>query len=81
LTNNSQGGSYTYDVVGNRLTGPLSSDAMSYNAGNEQQNINTAQFTYDINGNRTQKTEGGITKTYTYDDENRLVQVTWGSAE
>jgi RHS repeat-associated protein len=52
---------------------------MSYNAGNEQQNINTTQFTYDLNGNRTQKTEGGITTTYTYDDENRLVQVTWGS--
>lgn len=52
---------------------------MSYDAGNEQLNINAIQFTYDLNGNRTQKTDGGTVTTYTYDDENRLVQVTVGS--
>lgn len=76
---NTTGEDYTYDGVGNRLTGPLTTDTMSYNAGNQQLNINTTQFAYDFNGNRTQKTEGGITTTYTYDDENKLIQVTKGS--
>ncbi len=79
LTYSTAGESYTYDGVGNRLTGPNTTDTMSYNAGNEQQNINATQFTYDANGNRIQKTEGGVTTTYTYDDENRLVQVVRGA--
>jgi len=78
LTYSTAGESYTYDGVGNRLTGPNTTDTMSYNAGNEQQNINATQFTYDANGNRTQKTEGGVTTTYTFDDENRLTQITRG---
>jgi len=65
--------------VGNRLTGPLTTDTMSYNAGNQQLNINATQFAYDFSGNRTQKTERGIITSYTYDDENRLIQVTKGS--
>ncbi len=79
LTVNTQGENYSYDGVGNRLTGPLTTDAMTYDAGNEQLSINSILFTYDLNGNRTQKTDGGTVTTYTYDDENRLVQVTVGS--
>ncbi len=79
LTVNSLGENYSYDGVGNRLTGPLATDTMTYDAGNEQLNINSILFTYDLNGNRTQKTDSGTVTTYTYDDENRLVQVTVGS--
>jgi RHS repeat-associated protein len=52
---------------------------MTYNAGNEQLNINTATFEYDLNGNRIQKTEGSTITSYTYDDENRLIQVSDGT--
>jgi RHS repeat-associated protein len=79
LTDTSPGENYTYDGVGNRLTGPLVTDTMSYDAGNEQLNINSTQYAYDLNGNRIQKTESGIITNYTYDDENRLVRITKGS--
>ena len=45
-------------------------------AGNEQLNINTATYEYDLNGNRTKKTDSGSVTNYVYDDENRLIQVT-----
>lgn len=79
LTVNSLGENYSYDAVGNRLTGPLATDTMTYDAGNEQLNINSILFTYDLNGNRNQKTDSGTVTTYTYDDENRLIQVTVGT--
>lgn len=52
---------------------------MTYSAGNEQLNINSITYEYDLNGNRIRKTEGGVITNYTYDDENRLRQVTQGS--
>lgn len=52
---------------------------MTYSAGNEQLNINSIAYEYDLNGNRIRKTEGGVVTNYTYDDENRLRQVTQGS--
>jgi len=70
---------YTYDGVGNRLTGPLSSESMTYSTGNEQLNINAATYEYDLNGNRIRKTESGVITTYAYDDENRLRQITKGT--
>ena len=48
---------------------------MSYDAANELLNVNTATYTYDLNGNRIQKTDGSTGTAYTYDDENRLVRV------
>jgi RHS repeat-associated protein len=36
-------------------------------------------FTYDANGNVTSKTEGGLTTTYDWDAENRLVSVRQGT--
>ena len=48
---------------------------MSYDAANELLNVNAATYTYDLNGNRTQKIDGSTSTAYTYDDENRLVRV------
>ena len=62
-----------YVGVGNRMIGPLTSDTMTYNAGNEQLSVNTAVYEYDLNGNRIKKTESGVITNYTYDDENRLI--------
>ncbi|PKN88619.1 MAG: hypothetical protein CVU51_03790 [Deltaproteobacteria bacterium HGW-Deltaproteobacteria-1] len=76
-TNNSGGETYTYDGVGNRLTGPFASDVQSYNAGNEQLIRSTGvTYQYDLNGNRIKSTENGSISYYTYDDENRLTKVT-----
>ncbi len=80
---------YTYDQVNNRITRtdtlPTSSgnnlqENMTYDNANEQLNINTATYTYDANGNRASKTEGTTVTTYTYDDENRLIQVSANGA-
>ena len=35
-------------------------------------------YTYDANGNMTQRVEGGLTYTQTFDAENRLISVTVG---
>ena len=36
-------------------------------------------FAYDANGNMTTRTQDGVTWTYTFDAENRLVEVTDGN--
>lgn len=71
---------FTYDPVGNRLTGPGQAESYEYNAGNQLTIDHKRQFGYDNNGNLISKTEqdGGSTTvwTYGYDYENRLVSVT-----
>jgi len=65
---------YSYDKAGNR-TGK---DAITYtvNAVNEVTALSDGiSFTYDDNGNRTQKTKGNDTWDYTYDYANRLIKV------
>jgi RHS repeat-associated protein len=64
---------YVYDKVGNRL----SKDSVTYT--NNTVNQITAlsdgtSFAYDSNGNRTQKTDGTHTWSYTYDYANRLTK-------
>ena len=78
---------YTYDVVGNRQSGPHSKDSYSYNAGNELITSTGRiiferdnQYEYDLNGNLIKKTQTiknkwKIITNYTYDDENRLIEV------
>ncbi|OGP46558.1 MAG: hypothetical protein A2022_06910 [Deltaproteobacteria bacterium GWF2_42_12] len=69
---------YTYDSVGNRLTekrGINPQIPYTYNNGNELLSQSSTVFTYDNNGNMTTKTDTcGIT-TYTYDFENRLINI------
>ena len=78
---------YSYDPVGNRQTGPKSTDSYTYDDGNEQltykgQTIvkDNIKYEYDLNGNLVKKTEiiqglPQIITTYAYDDENRLTDV------
>ena len=80
--------SYTYDPVGNRNSGPKSSN-WTYNANNELLSLSgstgqssSTTYQYDANGNLVKKTETlpGLIKTtsittYAYDDENRLIYV------
>ncbi|HEY8367698.1 MAG TPA: DUF6531 domain-containing protein, partial [Thermodesulfobacteriota bacterium] len=66
---------YTYDAVGNRLTGPGAADTSTYNAGHQLLVGPAASYTYDANGNRTVRSGGAGTTTYTWDPQDRLVQV------
>jgi RHS repeat-associated protein len=65
---------YSYDKAGNRT----SKDSVIYtiNSVNEVTALSdTTFFTYDDNGNRTQKTKGLDTWVYTYDYANRLTKI------
>ncbi len=71
---------FSYDPVGNRVTGPGSKDAYSYNVGNQLISDRKHQYQYDNNGNLIKKVEvddGEVETTtlYTYDFENRLIGV------
>jgi len=64
--------SYTYDVVGNRLSA-LGSSPYVYNSSNELTSIPGTSYTYDNNGNRLTLTSSSGTINYTWDFENRLI--------
>jgi RHS repeat-associated protein len=66
---------YSYDATGNRTSGPTTSTTYSIDQGNQLTSTTNAIFSYDNNGNIITKTTGGITTTYTYDGENRLVNI------
>src|SRR5262249_36726806 len=66
--------SYTYDVVGNRLTS-LGVPSYTYNSSNELTSSSAASYTYDNNGNTLSRTISGATTQYTWDFENRLASV------
>jgi RHS repeat-associated protein len=74
LTQVSQGASttesYSYDAVGNRLSG-LTVPSYSYNASNELTSSSQGSYTYDANGNTLSDPSG---KSYSWDFENRLTQ-------
>jgi len=53
---------YSYDPVGNRITGPDQYDRYTYNDGNEmlsskEQHFKNKDYEYDVNGNLVKKTE------------------------
>jgi RHS repeat-associated protein len=65
---------YAYDKVGNRTS--RNSVTYTINTVNEVTALSDGtSFTYDSNGNRTQKTKGTDTWVYTYDYANRLTEV------
>jgi RHS repeat-associated protein len=71
---------FTYDPVGNRLSGPEGKDSYFYNPANQLTNDRKHQYRYDRNGNLIQKIEiddDGEEKrwSYAYDAQNRLLQV------
>ena len=63
--------SYTYDLVGNRLTS-LNVSPYNYNTSNELTSTPSGSYTYDNNGNRKSDPSGAQ---YTWDFDNRLTQV------
>ena len=67
--------SFTYDKVGNRLSAGDTSGPWSYNANNELQGFDGAQYRYDDHGNLIEKTQPGKTLTFAYDLDNRLSEV------
>ncbi len=71
---------FTYDPLGNRLTGPKAEDYYFYNEGNQLTSDKKHQYEYDRNGNLIKKTEINddeeqTTWSYHYDYENRLIKV------
>jgi RHS repeat-associated protein len=62
--------SYTYDLVGNRLSS-LNVSPYNYNSSNELTSTPSGSYTYDANGNTLSDPSG---KSYTWDFENRLIQ-------
>lgn len=71
---------YEYDAAGNRIR--IVDEAIAHttteymtNDLNQYTQVGDATFTYDTDGNMTSKTEGGVTTTYIYNAENRLIEV------
>ena len=72
---------FSYDPVGNRLTGPKPKDYYDYNEGNQLLSDRKHNYEYDANGNLIKKTEIGddndtVVWIYSYDYENRFIKVT-----
>jgi RHS repeat-associated protein len=67
--------SYTYDLVGNRLS-DLTTSGWSNNTSNELTSRPGVTYTYDNNGNELTKVDSTGTTSYTWDYENRLTSVT-----
>jgi large repetitive protein len=66
---------YTYDHVGNRQTALNATGSITHNDNNELLLYGDIEYTYDANGNMTQKKVGTTVVNYLYNAENRLVQV------
>jgi RHS repeat-associated protein len=67
--------SYTYDSAGNRLTGPTSSVASTYDKANRLLSAGSTTYTWNGEGDLASKTNTatGTTTTYTWDADNRLI--------
>lgn len=67
---------FTYDAAGNRLT-DLTHSAFQYNELNQLLEDDSCVYQYDLDGNMTEKVDKatGDTTVFTYDIENKLVQV------
>src|SRR5205823_11584248 len=66
---------YSYDAVGNRTASHLSV-SYAYQPFNRLTSTASGTYSYDSNGNITSKTDALGTWTFSYDEENRLTQVT-----
>ena len=66
-------GSFTYDSIGNRTSKDINGQNITYTYGTSDNRL--SGFSYDANGNIL---DDG-TFTYTYDSENRLIEVTNGT--
>ena len=72
---------YTYDVVGNRLTKTIGSTETTYTYNpldqleSETTSVETTNYGYDLRGNLSSKTANGETINYIYDSQNKLRKV------
>jgi len=66
---------FSYDPVGNRLTSAAVSGNWTYNSNNELRGYPAVTVDYDSNGNTVRKTEGATVTDYSWDAENRLMNV------
>ncbi len=73
---------YVYDFANNRTSKAISGGATTTNTYNNLDQLITAvtggttlTYAYDANGNRYTRGDGTYTDTYTYDFENRLIQL------
>lgn len=66
--------SYTYDLVGNRLTkfDGLTTTNYSYDINDRILSAGTTSYTYDANGNTLSETQSSVTSNYSWDYEDRL---------
>ncbi len=71
--------SYSYDLLGNRLTAAGVPDGASYNANNALLRYGEAALEHDANGNLVKQTLGTEVRHYLYDVDDRLVRVEDGS--
>ena len=67
--------SFTYDPVGNRLTSAGVEGSWAYNENSELLSYDAVSYEYDANGTITSKTDQTGTTTFTYDVDNRLIQI------
>jgi RHS repeat-associated protein len=69
---------FGYDFVGNRKTHAqgINVTTAAFNENNELESVGGVSYTYDQDGNLSTKTENGVTTVYTWDVDNRLIQVT-----
>ena len=69
---------YSYDSVANRIADSRSTTTWTYNENNQLITADNLSYTYDANGNTIQQTDAtnaANTKNYTYDTDNRLIEV------
>jgi RHS repeat-associated protein len=70
---------YTYDDIGNRKTSAHQPGAWTYNANNELtawgEGSESTALEYDANGNLIREQRGTQTRTYRYDELDRLIEI------
>jgi RHS repeat-associated protein len=79
---NAYSAEYTYDPVGNRLSrtrtigqGQPVTDALTYDAANRVETLNTEEWEHDADGNVTVRVVGNDTWNLSYDSQNQLIAI------
>ncbi|MEW6520896.1 MAG: RHS repeat domain-containing protein [Thermodesulfobacteriota bacterium] len=69
---------YVYDKVGNRVQEIVNGVSANYAVNNMNQytQAGTFSYSYDLDGNLIEKSDGTNTWTYEYNDNNRLIRAT-----
>ncbi len=65
----------TYDAAGNRLSAADITGTWNYNDANQLKDYGDVSQIFDLNGSPVSRTVAGVTKTYVYNQDNRLVEI------